>query len=92
VEVFVVRVAMQRTIDCPVTYLGMHVVLLSTIACHQTWSMEFLMTCTDLMFHISTRKVIPLAQDNQQEVLGVLHQLTNQLMTIAMKGLMKTLV
>jgi hypothetical protein len=54
--------------------------------------MEFLMTSTDLMFHISTRMVIPLAQNNQEEILGVLQLLTNQLMTITMKGLMKSLV
>jgi len=88
--VFVVHVAMQFSIDCPVTYLGMHVVPLSTIACHQIWSAAFLMTCTDLMLHTSTRKVIPLAQNNQEEILGVLQLLTNQLMTITMKGLMKT--
>ncbi len=51
------------------------------------------MTCTDLMLHISTRKVIPLlAQENQEEILGVLQPLTNQLMFITMKGLMKTSV
>jgi hypothetical protein len=90
--VFVVHVAMQLSIDCPDTYLGKHVVPLSKIACHQIWSMEFLMTCTDLMLHISTRKVIPLAQENQEEILGVHQQLTNQLMAITIKGLMKTLV
>ena len=42
--------------------------------------------------HISTRKVMPLAQENQEEILGVLQQLTNQLMTIMMKGLLKTSV
>ncbi len=86
------HVTMQLSIDCPVTYLGIHIVPLSTIACHQIWSMEFLMTSTDLMFHISTRMVIPLAQNNQEEILGVLQLLTNQLMTITMKGLMKSLV
>jgi hypothetical protein len=81
--VFVVHVAMQRSIDCPVTYLGMHVMPLSTIACcNQIWSMAFLMTCTDLMLHISTRKAIPLAQGNQEEILGVLQQLTNQSWTV----------
>jgi hypothetical protein len=39
-----------------------------------------------------TRKVILLAQENQGEILGVHQQLTNQLMTITMKGLMKTSV
>ena len=82
VVVFVVHVAMQLSIDCPVTYLGMHVMLLSTIACNQIWSMAFLMTCTDLMLHISTRKAIPLAQGNQEEILGVLQQLTNQSWTV----------
>jgi hypothetical protein len=33
-----VHVAMQLSINCPVTYLGMHVVPLSTIACHRIWS------------------------------------------------------
>jgi hypothetical protein len=80
--VFVVHVAMQLSIDCPVTYLGMHVMLLSTIACNQIWSMAFLMTCTDLMLQISTRKAIPLAQGNQEEILGVLQQLTNQSWTV----------
>ncbi len=86
------HVAIQLSIDCPVTYLGMHVVPLSTVACNQIWSMEFLMTCTDLMLHISMRKVIPLAQENHEEILGVLQQLTNQLMTLTMKGLMTILV
>jgi hypothetical protein len=90
--VFVVHVAMQLSINCPVTYLGMYVVPLSTIACHQIWSMEFLMTCPDLMLDISTRNVILLAQENQEEILGVHEQLTNKLMTITMKGLMKTSV
>jgi hypothetical protein len=73
---------MQLSIDCPVTYLGMHIMLLYTIACNQIWSMAFLMTCTDLMLHISTRKAIPLAQGNQEEILGVLQQLTNQSWTV----------
>jgi hypothetical protein len=81
--VFVVHVALQLSIDCPVTYLGMHVMLRSTIACcNQMWSMAFLMTCTDLMLQISTRKAIPLAQGNQEEILGVLQQLTNQSWTV----------
>ena len=92
VVVFIVHVAMQRSINCPVTYLGMHVVLLSTIACHQIWSLEFLITCTDLMLHISIRKVTPLAQENQDKILGVLQRLTNQLTTVMMKNLMKTSV
>jgi hypothetical protein len=66
-----------------VAYLGMHVMpLLSTIACHQIWSMAFLMTCTDLMLHISMRKVIALAQGNHEVILGVLQQLTNQSWTV----------
>jgi hypothetical protein len=72
---------MQLSI-CPVTYLGMHVMPLSTIACHQIWSMAFLMTCKDLMLHISTRKAIPLAQGNQEETLGVHQQFTNQSWTV----------
>ena len=78
---FVVNVAMQLSIDCPVTHLGMHVVPLSTIACHWIWAIEFLMTCTDLMLHNSMRKVIPLVHEDQEEILGVLQHLTNQLMT-----------
>ncbi len=50
------------------------------------------MTCPDLMLDISTRNVILLAQENQEEILGVHEQLTNKLMTITMKGLMKTSV
>jgi hypothetical protein len=90
--VFVVHVLMQLSIDCPVTFLGMHVVPLSTMGYHQIWSVAFLMTCAYLMLHTSTRKVIPLAQGNQEEILGALQQVTNQLMTLTMKGLMKTSV
>ena len=39
-----------------------------------------------------TMKVIPLVQDILEKVLGVLQQLTHQLMIITMKGTMKTLV
>ena len=56
--------------------------LLSTIACNQIWSMAFLMTCTDLMLHISMRKAILLVQGNQEEILGVFQQLTNQSWTV----------
>jgi hypothetical protein len=34
------------------------------------------------MLQISTRKAIPLAQGNQEEILGVLQQLTNQSWTV----------
>jgi hypothetical protein len=34
------------------------------------------------MLHISMRKAIPLAQVNQEEILGVLQQLTNQSWTV----------